>query len=131
MLCPIAPLIYSRFISWCLASINSTAIRYNVSYRVQSLTNCVRESTLWLSDWISTQAVRVRIPSGMWDFFFQTMHHISFTNLSVSLYNNLNIVNIYALTMAHLVHFIFYFLDHYEYTPIQQTEYFNLSLLKT
>ena len=43
VLCPIAPLIHSRLyavvgrsgwqFTWCVASINSTAIRYNVSYK--------------------------------------------------------------------------------------------------
>ena len=36
----------------------------------------------WLEHWISTPAVRVRIPSGTWDFF-QTMHHFLVTNFHI------------------------------------------------
>ena len=62
--------------------VNSTAIRYNVSYKYISdiLRQGVDSLAQWLEHWISTPAVRVRIPSGTWDFF-QTMHHILVTNL--------------------------------------------------
>ena len=36
----------------------------------------------WLEHWVSTPAVRVRIPSGTWDFF-QTTHHILVTNFHI------------------------------------------------
>ena len=36
----------------------------------------------WLEHWISTPTVRVRIPSGTWDFF-QTMHHFLVTNFHI------------------------------------------------
>ena len=57
---------------------------------VQSLTYCVRESTLWLrlEHWISTPAVRVRIPSGTCDFF-QIMHHFLVTNFHIMAYSSI------------------------------------------
>ena len=42
---------------------NSTAIRYNVSYKY-NLRQGVDSLAQWLEHWISTPAVRVRIPSG-------------------------------------------------------------------
>ena len=36
----------------------------------------------WLEHWISTLAVRVRIPFGTWDFF-QTMHRFLVTNFHI------------------------------------------------
>ena len=64
--------------------VNSTAIRYNVSYKYISdiLRQGVDSLAQWLEHWISTPAVRVRIPSGTWDFF-QTMHHILVTNFYI------------------------------------------------
>ena len=35
-----------------------------------------------LEHWISTPAIKVRIPSGTWDFF-QTMSHLLFTNFHI------------------------------------------------
>ena len=36
----------------------------------------------WLEHWISTQVIRVRIPSGTWDFF-QPIPHFFVTNFHI------------------------------------------------
>ena len=50
----------------------------------------------WLEQWISTQAIRLRIPSGTWDFFFQTMHHFFVTNFHIRKISILRIVPLLA-----------------------------------
>ena len=46
------------------------------------LTGMVNSLAQWLVHLISTLGVRVRIPSGTWDFF-QTMNHFLFTNFHI------------------------------------------------
>ena len=58
LLCPIAPLIYSIFDTMYHTCTISDILRQGVDSLAQ-----------WLEHWISTPAVRVRIPSGTWDFF--------------------------------------------------------------
>ena len=55
-------------------------------YHISTISDMLRQGVdslaQWLEYWISTPAVRVRIPSGTWDFF-QTMHHFLVTNFHI------------------------------------------------
>ena len=55
-------------------------------YHISTISDILRQGVdslaQWLEQWISTPAVRVRIPSGTWDFF-QTMHHFLVTNFHI------------------------------------------------
>ena len=55
---------------------------YHISTISDILRHGVDSLAQWLEHWISTPAVRVRIPSGTWDFF-QTMHHFLVTNFHI------------------------------------------------
>ena len=94
MLCPIAPLIHSRLsavvgrsgwqITGCVASINSTSIRYNVSYKC-NLGHTAPGSRLFGSvvrtlDFYPGGLVSIPI----WDVgFFQTMHQFLVMNFHI------------------------------------------------
>ena len=43
----------------------------HISTNADKLRQTVDSLAQWLEQWISTPAVRVRIPSGMWDLFFK------------------------------------------------------------
>ena len=43
----------------------------------------LRQGVNSLAQRLDTPAIRVRIPSGTWDFFFQTTHHLVFTNFHI------------------------------------------------
>ena len=55
-------------------------------YHICTISDILRQGVdslaQWLEHWISTPAVRVRIPSGTWDFF-QTMQHFLVTNFHI------------------------------------------------
>ena len=55
-------------------------------YHISTISDILRQGVdslaQWLEHWISTPAVRVRIPSGTWDFF-QAMHHFLVTNFHI------------------------------------------------
>ena len=55
-------------------------------YHISTISDILRQGVdslaQWLEHWISTPAVRVRIPSGTWDFF-QAMHHLLVTNFHI------------------------------------------------
>ena len=55
-------------------------------YHICTISDILRQGVdslaQWLEHWISTPAVRVRIPSGTWDFF-QAMHHFLVTNFHI------------------------------------------------
>ena len=55
-------------------------------YHISTISNILRQGldslAQWLEHWISTPAVRVRIPSWTWDFF-QAMHHLLVTNFHI------------------------------------------------
>ena len=55
-------------------------------YHICTISDILRQGVdslaQWLEHWISTPAVRVRIPSGTWDFF-QAMHHLLVTNFHI------------------------------------------------
>ena len=55
---------------------------YHISTTFDILRQGVDSLAQWLEHWISTPAVRVRIPSGTWDSF-QTMHHFLLTNVHI------------------------------------------------
>ena len=59
---------------------------FDTMYQISSICDIMRQGVdslaQWLQHWIYTPAVRVRIPSGTWDFF-QTMHHRLFTNFHI------------------------------------------------
>ena len=73
-------------------------------YHICTISDILRQGVdslaQWLEHWISTPAVRVRIPSGTWDFF-QAMHHLLVTNFHIRKIaqtlglNGLNFVQIY------------------------------------
>ena len=69
-------------------------------YHICTISDILRQGVnslaQWLEHWISTPAVRVRIPSGMWDIF-QTMHHFLFANF---------IFVRWGLEMDHLSHIV-------------------------
>ena len=55
-------------------------------YHICTISDILRQGVdslaQWLEHWISTPAVRVRIPSGTWDFS-QTMHHVLVANFHI------------------------------------------------
>ena len=55
-------------------------------YHICTISDILRQEVdslaQWLEHWISTPAVRVRIPSGTWDFS-QTMHHVLVANFHI------------------------------------------------
>ena len=55
-------------------------------YHICTISDILRQGVdslaQWLEHWISTPAVRVRIPSGTWDFF-QAMHHFLVMNFHI------------------------------------------------
>ena len=55
-------------------------------YHISTISDILRQGVdslaQWLEHWISTRAVRVRIPSETWDFF-QAMHHLLVTNFHI------------------------------------------------
>ena len=55
-------------------------------YHISTISDIMRQGVdslaQWLEHWISNPAVRVRIPSGTWDFF-QAMHHLLVTNFHI------------------------------------------------
>ena len=59
---------------------------FDTMYHICTISDILRQGVdslaQWLEHWISTPAVRVRIPSGTWDFF-QAMHHFLITNFHI------------------------------------------------
>ena len=59
---------------------------FDTMYHISTISDTLRQGVdslaQWLEHWISTPAIRVRIPSGTWDFF-QAMHHFLVTNFHI------------------------------------------------
>ena len=57
-------------------------------YHISTISHILRQGVdslaQWLEHWISTPAIRVRIPSGTWNFF-QAMHHLLVTNFHIAI----------------------------------------------